>query len=84
MGLCDSATDELVAFLHDHQTEARALWLTDRTYELAKPERHYPPGVGAGRNEHCVALIEERLVVDLTARQYDDSMPFPMYWEMPR
>jgi len=85
MGLCDSASDELITFLRiEHPgVEAVVLWLDGTNHASLGTNWHYPDEVGGKRYQHCVVLVEGRLVVDLTARQFDTSLPFPYYWNVP-
>lgn len=64
-GLCEYASEELVAALPD----------LDGWVEYARPwEAHYK---GKLAGAHWVAVFDE-WVVDLTARQWDASLPYPM------
>lgn len=83
-GLCDAASEDLVAFLHNQGVQASILWLDTRNYHALKPYEHYGLSVGDHNHNHCVALVEQRLVVDLTARQFDANLAFPMFWEVPQ
>lgn len=82
-GLCDLASEELVVFLHEQGVGASILWLDAHNYHLLKTAERYPDGAGGFDNEHCVALVEDHLIVDLTARQFDETLPFPYLWEVP-
>lgn len=48
---------------------------------LSKLDPSYP--VRESRyGDHCVAVVCDRWVVDLTARQYGDELPFPFLWTL--
>jgi hypothetical protein len=86
MALCDHASEELEDFLRNRGVRARVQWMT--LVELfpneLQPHEAYPMNhqVGEPGSEHCVVLIAG-YVVDLTARQYSEELPFPFVWESP-
>lgn len=86
LGLCVDASQEL----SQHLPTAHVAWIDLLRREVILPEdlagvllpEEYP-AVDYPRNEHCVVLWAGWFI-DLTARQYDESLPFPFYWQLPK
>jgi hypothetical protein len=82
-GLCEYASHELVGFAASYGLDgevvcvisaAQIIWHEDMN---VRADPRYPPEVHEG---HWVARFG-RHIVDLTARQFDDALPFPFHWE---
>lgn len=91
--LCDEASAAFCQFCFDREVDAVARWGTLSREErkglveflpwIVKMDQRYPLRDSLSRtDEHCVAVVDDRWVVDLTARQYGDDMPFPFLWEL--
>ncbi len=91
-GLCDEASGLFSRFCATQEVDAVPRWmsLSGPRFEgcngqpaIKKPHPAYP--VFERRHfgeDHCVAVVEGRWAVDLTARQYGDELPFPFLWEL--
>ena len=83
-GLCADASGDLVEYAAEcHGWRGWVVaWITSRTVApwvtKVNPHPSYPSDVLEG---HAVALFGE-WVVDLTARQFAPSLPFPFYWRV--
>ena len=83
-GMCTYATRDLIKALGLNYLESH-VWLClevryggpPRPGRFRIPDAY--PQVEAPMGEHCIALIDG-WVVDLTAQQYDESLPFPYIW----
>ena len=81
-GLCADASGDLARYGTIRGMRVTIAWITSQ--EVApwvtklNPHPSYPSDVLEG---HAVALFGE-WVVDLTARQFDPSLPFPFYWRV--
>ena len=86
LALCDHASEELVEFLRGRDIVARTQWmdLVEMFDNELTPHPDYPMGHALGEpgSEHCVVVVAG-YVVDLTARQYSEELPFPFVWEIP-
>lgn len=81
--LCDHASEQLHRFLEEQGVESRIVWmeLVHLFPNELEPHEAYPDhAVGEPGSEHCVVVVSG-YVVDLTARQYDERLPFPFVWE---
>ena len=76
-GLCLDASEEFVAWckqkqvlMNDGLRIAELGWFAgNRTY--------------AGSVYHYVVVVWGNVIIDLTARQFDDDLPFPHVWVLP-
>ena len=84
-GLCEYASHELVGFAASYGLDgevvcvissAQLVWHDDAH---VKADPRYPSEVHEG---HWVVRFGP-YVVDLTARQFDDDLPFAFYWTAP-
>lgn len=79
-GLCADASADLVTYLeHEHAGEVRWLGPGRATFPTVDPHPDYPEDA---HRAHAVAVFDD-WVVDLTARQFDPSLPFPWFWRCP-
>ena len=83
-GLCGEASKDLAAYLGWRGTLASPLWLQVGAGIAA----HYPTQDSWEAAGHCVCVASTGRrggvwVVDLTARQFGEHLPFPWIWPYP-
>jgi hypothetical protein len=81
--MCVASSHAFLAHVWPMGVKAKSIWL--RLYgETPEGETHphelYPRC--SRRPYHCVVKVE-RFIVDLTAKQYSASLPFPFVWPAP-
>ncbi len=87
LGLCKDATVDLLAALD--LGPWYSIWIdinsvtvvasSDKSLLSAEVPSDYPKVEGCG--EHCIAVVDG-WAVDITARQFDDELPFPFFWRV--
>lgn len=81
--MCASASSALTHYCWQQGVRAEKVWLllygTTPEGEL-HPHERYPR---CARNPHHCVVKADRFVIDLTARQYTPTLPFPFIWEAP-
>lgn len=95
--LCDVASDAFCDFLSAKEVDSVSRWMDVSSLMFKRQKASdgpgyarwiknvdptYPMTIQPGWGEHCVAVVCDRWVVDLTARQYGDELPFPFLWEL--
>lgn len=89
-GLCDDASEDFAAFCLALGVEAKVRWMvldpdtstvSINGAPLLQPHPRYPQIHERYNCDHCVAVVRDH-VVDLTARQYDEELPFPFIWRL--
>lgn len=85
LGLCADASSEMHQFFEAKNVSSRTTWmnLADKSKCRISPHRLYPDlNLDEPGSEHCVVLVDEKHIVDLTAQQYGEHMPFPFIWTL--
>jgi hypothetical protein len=91
-GLCEHYSERLMWWFRIHEPiddmHAYTVWMNLKTRKVADHEFEIPEEYQAdGREElnceHCVLWFpKERIAVDLTAKQFDETLPFPFIWRV--
>lgn len=77
-GLCWNASTDLARYLVRHgYSDVRVMWGTIGDDDWCDVYTN----AGAEGGDHCVCVVGN-MVVDLTPRQFDDELPFPLYFEL--
>jgi hypothetical protein len=84
-GLCEYASHELVGYAASYGLDGEVVCVVSskqivwHDYAQVRADPRYPPEVHDG---HWVARFGH-CIVDLTARQFDQDLPFPFHCEVP-
>lgn len=85
-GLCEDVSHEIVGWLEMKGVRAEPVWFclharVRKHGESTAAFRHLPdeyPLAGALDQDHCVVIIEDTWLLDMTARQFCEDMPYPL------